>query len=47
VRPETPINEIFAEQEFPVAVTDEEEHLQGLIVRGSLLAALAEGRLSS
>lgn len=44
---ETPINELFAEQSFPVAVVDEENHLKGIIIRGSLLAALAEGGTSS
>lgn len=44
---ETPINELFAEQSFPVAVVDEEHHLKGIIIRGSLLAALAEGGMSS
>jgi glycine betaine/proline transport system ATP-binding protein len=40
---DTIINELFAEQDFPVAVTDEENHLQGIIIRGALLAALAQG----
>lgn len=44
VQAETPINELFAEQAFPVAVTDEEGHLKGIIIRGALLAALAEKR---
>ena len=43
VQLDTPINEIFAEQVFPVAVTDEDGILRGLIIRGALLAALAEG----
>ena len=44
VQLDTPINEIFAEEVFPVAVVDEEGTLRGLIIRGALLAALAEGR---
>ena len=47
VPPETPINEIFAEQVFPVAVTDADNRLMGIIIRGSLLAALAEGGITS
>ncbi len=47
VPPETPINEIFAEQVFPVAVTDADNRLMGIIIRGALLAALAEGGISS
>ena len=43
VQPDTIINELFAEQDFPIAVTDEENHLQGIIIRGALLGALAEG----
>ncbi len=47
VPPETPIKEIFAEQVFPVAVTDADNRLMGIIIRGSLLAALAEGGITS
>jgi glycine betaine/proline transport system ATP-binding protein len=44
VSAETPINELFAEEAFPVAVTDDQGRLKGIIIRGALLAALAEGR---
>lgn len=47
VQPDTIINELFAEQDFPIAVTDEENHLQGIIIRGALLGALAEGGTAS
>jgi glycine betaine/proline transport system ATP-binding protein len=47
VSSDTPINELFAEEVFPVAVTDEQGCLQGIIVRGALLAALAERREST
>jgi glycine betaine/proline transport system ATP-binding protein len=43
VEADTIINELFAEQDFPIAVTDEQNHLKGIIIRGSLLGALAEG----
>ncbi len=46
VQPDTPISEIFAEECFPVAVTDGEERFKGIIIRGALLAALAERRAS-
>ncbi|KIH77673.1 glycine betaine/proline transport system ATP-binding protein [Geoalkalibacter ferrihydriticus] len=42
VLPEAALSEIFAIESFPVAVTDEDGRLQGLIIRGALLAAMAE-----
>lgn len=47
VHTDTIINELFAEQDFPVAVTDDEDQLKGIIVRGALLGALAEGGAES
>lgn len=44
VKPDTPISDIFAEQVFPVAVIDDQDQLKGIIIRGALLAALAEGK---
>ncbi len=44
VSPDTPANDlipILAESATPIAVVDEEGHLKGVIVRGSLLAALS------
>ncbi len=46
VHPEERINEVFAEEKFPVAVVDEKNRLKGLIIRGAVLAALAEKRSS-
>ncbi len=45
VAPETTLNELFetaANATIPVAVVDEENHLKGVIVRGSLLAGLVK-----
>lgn len=45
VTPDTPIQEILpkiADIRYPIAVVDEEEQLIGVIVRGSVIAALAE-----
>lgn len=50
VQPETPANDLFpllAENSSPLAVVDEDEHLLGVIVKGSLLAALSEGVTSN
>lgn len=47
VEADTIINELFAEQDFPIAVTDEQNHLKGIIIRGSLLGALAEGGVNN
>ncbi|MBN2297798.1 MAG: glycine betaine/L-proline ABC transporter ATP-binding protein [Deltaproteobacteria bacterium] len=50
VSPETPANDLFpilAENSTPVAVVDKEERLLGVIVKGSLLAALSEGALGN
>lgn len=47
VHKDTIINELFAEQTFPVAVTDDQNQLKGLIIRGALLGALAEGGIES
>ncbi len=44
VHRDTGINELFAFETFPVAVIDESEQLCGLVIRGALLAALAERR---
>ncbi len=44
--PETPLNELLhtaSESDYPIAVVDENNKLQGLIVRVSVLASLAEG----
>jgi len=44
VPPETPVAEIIpmiAEAQYPVAVVDESGRMRGIIVRGSVLAALA------
>ena len=46
VSPSTPIAEvmtIMAELPYPLAVVDERQRLQGVIVRGLLLAAMVEG----
>lgn len=46
VPPTEPIREIFpvvADSRYPVAVVDDRRRLTGVIVRGSVLAALAEG----
>jgi len=45
VSPETPAYELFPllAESSPLAVVDSEEHLMGVIIKGSLLAALAEG----
>ncbi|WVU09714.1 glycine betaine/L-proline ABC transporter ATP-binding protein [Natranaerobius thermophilus JW/NM-WN-LF] len=43
---DTPLNELLqtaSESDYPIAVVDEEDKLQGLIVRVSVLASLAEG----
>jgi len=45
VRPDTPAQDliqIIHDLPYPLAVTDEENHLKGVIVRGSLLGAIAE-----
>jgi len=45
VPPETTLNDLFetaANATMPVAVVDEENHLKGIIVRGSLLAGLVK-----
>ncbi len=39
---DTGINELFGREDFPLAVIDDDNRLQGLIVRGALLAALAD-----
>ena len=44
VTPDTPINELFGFASYPVAVVDERQRLLGLVVRGALLAAMAERR---
>jgi glycine betaine/proline transport system ATP-binding protein len=45
VSPETPAYELFPllVESSPVAVVDNENHLMGVIIKGTLLAALAEG----
>ncbi len=45
VSPETPAYELFPllVESSPLAVVDSEEHLMGVIIKGTLLAALAEG----
>ena len=45
VSPDTVANELFAllaEIDYPLAVIDDRRHLKGIIVKGSLLAALSE-----
>nr|WP_305043691.1 glycine betaine/L-proline ABC transporter ATP-binding protein [Geoalkalibacter sp.] len=42
VRPDAPLSEIFTIENFPVAVVDEDGRLEGIIIRGALLAAMAE-----
>ena len=42
VLPDAPLSEIFAIENFPVAVVDEDGRLEGIIIRGALLAAMAE-----
>jgi len=45
VTTDTIANELFqtmAEIDYPLAVVDEQQHLKGIVVRGALLAALAE-----
>jgi glycine betaine/proline transport system ATP-binding protein len=45
VSPDTIANELFpimAEIDYPLAVVDERHHLKGIIVRGTLLAALSD-----
>ncbi len=44
VEPGTPLQELFSIESFPVVVVNEEQKLKGIIVRGALLAAMAEGR---
>ena len=47
VAPDTPINELYPLFEgisFPLAVVNDEDRLQGVIVRGSILAGLARRR---
>jgi len=49
VSPETPAKDLFpllTGNSSPLAVVDEEEHLLGVIVKGTLLAALSEGVLN-
>ena len=44
VRPDTPISEIIpmiADSRYPLPVVDEDARLQGFIMRGSVLLALA------
>ncbi|HOD69616.1 MAG TPA: glycine betaine/L-proline ABC transporter ATP-binding protein [Deltaproteobacteria bacterium] len=45
VSPDTPAYELFPllAESSPVAVVDNEDHLMGVIIKGTLLAALAEG----
>ncbi|MFY9397777.1 MAG: glycine betaine/L-proline ABC transporter ATP-binding protein [Desulfomonilia bacterium] len=45
VSPDTPAYELFPllVESSPVAVVDNEDHLMGVIIKGTLLAALAEG----
>ncbi len=48
--PDTPLNELLhmaAESSYPIAVIGEDKRLQGLIVRVSVLASLAEGEEGS
>ncbi len=38
------LSDLFAEEHYPVAVVDDEKRLQGIVIRGALLAALSERR---
>ncbi|NOQ50704.1 MAG: betaine/proline/choline family ABC transporter ATP-binding protein [Desulfuromonadaceae bacterium] len=42
VEPDTGINDLFGREDFPLAVIGDDKRLRGLIVRGALLAALAD-----
>ncbi|MFP4363896.1 MAG: CBS domain-containing protein, partial [Spirochaetia bacterium] len=47
VKPETPVKELFGyivDNNYPLAVVDENKKLKGAIVKGSILSALAERR---
>lgn len=44
VQPGTALQDLFSIESFPVVVVNEEQKLKGIIVRGALLAAMAEGR---
>lgn len=44
VLPSNSLQELFSIESFPVAVVNEEQKLKGIVVRGALLAAMAEGR---
>jgi glycine betaine/proline transport system ATP-binding protein len=46
IPPDTPANDLFpllATNSSPLAVVDDQEHLLGVIIKGTLLAALSEG----
>jgi glycine betaine/proline transport system ATP-binding protein len=48
VDPETPANELFpllATSRYPIAVTNDQEQLTGVIIKGSLLSKLSEKRI--
>jgi len=45
IHPGASLQELFAFENFPVAVVDENRKLKGIVVRGALLAAMAERRL--
>ena len=45
IHPGASLQELFAFENFPVAVVDEDRKLKGIVVRGALLAAMAERRL--
>jgi glycine betaine/proline transport system ATP-binding protein len=50
VSPDTPAAELFpllADSRFPLAVVDENNHMLGIIIKGFLLAALAESTQTS
>ena len=42
VTPDTGLSDLFAQPRFPVAVVNDEGRLVGIVIRGALLAALAE-----
>ncbi|WP_022851440.1 quaternary amine ABC transporter ATP-binding protein [Limisalsivibrio acetivorans] len=43
VAPDVNVNDLFPVEQYPIVVVDENDKLLGIVVRGSLLAGLAEG----
>ncbi|MFO7982033.1 MAG: glycine betaine/L-proline ABC transporter ATP-binding protein [Desulfuromonadales bacterium] len=44
VKSDDMLSDLFAEEHYPVAVVDDDNRLQGVVIRGALLAALSERR---